>query len=35
MGQVKVKLLSRVGLLATPWTVAFQAPQSTEFSKQE
>ena len=27
--------LSRVRLFATPWTVANQAPQSTEFSRQE
>ena len=31
----KVKLLSRVRLLATPWTVAYQAPLSVGFSKQE
>ena len=30
-----VKSLSRVRLFATPWTVAHQAPQSMEFSKQE
>ena len=30
-----VKLLSRVQLFATPWTVAYQAPQSMEFSRQE
>ena len=30
-----VKLLSRVQLLATPWTVAHQAPPSMEFSRQE
>ena len=29
----KVKSLSRVRLFATPWTVAYQAPQSTEFSR--
>ena len=28
-------LLSRVRLFATPWTVAYQAPQSMEFSRQE
>ena len=33
--KVKVKSLSRVGLFATPWTVAYQAPQSIEFSRQE
>ena len=31
----KVKSLSRVQLLASPGTVAHQAPQSMEFSKQE
>ena len=31
----KVKLLSRVQLFATPWTVAYQAPQSMEFSRRE
>ena len=30
--KVKVKLLSRVQLLATPWTVAYQAPPSMGFS---
>ena len=30
-----VKLLSCVRLFATPWTVVYQAPQSTEFSRQE
>ena len=33
--KVKVKSLSRVRLLATPWTVAYQAPPSMEFSRQE
>ena len=33
--KVKVKLLSRVRLFATPWTVAHQAPPSMGFSKQE
>ena len=33
--EVKVKSLSRVQLFATPWTVAHQAPQSMEFSRQE
>ena len=28
-------LLSHLRLFATPWTVAFQAPLSTEFSRQE
>ena len=32
---VVVKLLSRVRLFATPWTVAYQAPPSMEFSRQE
>ena len=32
--RVKVKSLSRVGLLATPWTVAYQAPLSMGFSRQ-
>ena len=31
----KVKSLSRVQLFATPWTVAYQAPPSMGFSKQE
>ena len=30
--KVTVKLLSRVQLFATPWTVAYQDPQSREFS---
>jgi len=33
--KVKVKLLSRARLLATPWTVAYQAPPSMGFSRQE
>ena len=33
--KVKVKLLSRVRLLATPWTAAYQAPWSMGFSRQE
>ena len=33
--KVKVKSLSHVQLFATPWTVAYQAPQSMEFSRQE
>ena len=32
---VKVKSFSRVRLFVTPWTVAYQAPQSMEFSRQE
>ena len=31
----KVKSLSRVQHFVTPWTVAYQAPPSMEFSKQE
>ena len=33
--KVKVKSLSFVRVLATPWTVAHQAPPSKGFSKQE
>ena len=33
--KVKVKSLSPVRLLATPWTAAYQAPPSMEFSRQE
>ena len=33
--EVKVKSLSRVRLLATPWTAAYQAPPSMGFSRQE
>ena len=33
--KVKVKSLSRVRFFATPWTVAYQAPPSTGFSRQE
>ena len=33
--KVKGKWLSRVWLLATPWTAAYQAPPSVEFSRQE
>ena len=32
---MKVKSLSRVQLLATPWTAAYQAPLSMGFSRQE
>ena len=32
---MKVKLLSRVRLFGTPWTLAYQAPPSMEFSRQE
>ena len=31
----KVKSLSRVRLFAAPWTVAYQAPPSMGFSRQE
>ena len=31
----EVKSLSHVQLFATPWTVAYQAPQSMGFSRQE
>ena len=33
--KVKVKSLSRVWLLATPWTAAHRAPTSMGFSRQE
>ena len=33
--KVKVKSLSRVRLFATRWTVAYQAPPSMGFSRQE
>ena len=33
--KVKVKSLSHVLLLATPWTAAYQAPLSMGFSRQE
>ena len=33
--KVKVKSLSRVRLLVTPWTAAYQAPLSMGFSRQE
>ena len=33
--KVKVKSPSRVRLFATPWTVAYQAPPSMGFSRQE
>ena len=33
--KVKVKSLSHVQLFATPWTVAYQAPPSMGFSRQE
>ena len=34
-GKVKVKSLSRIRLLGTPWTAAYQAPPSMGFSRQE
>ena len=33
--KVKVKSLSRVRLFVTPWIVAYQAPPSMGFSRQE
>ena len=33
--KVKVKSLSRVRLVATPWTATYQAPLSLGFSRQE
>ena len=33
--KMKVKSLSRVRLLVTPWTAAYQAPLSMGFSRQE
>ena len=33
--KVKVKTLSHIWLLATPWTAAYQAPLSMGFSRQE
>ena len=32
---MKVKLLSGIRLVATPWTAAYQAPLSMGFSRQE
>ena len=32
---MKVKSLSRVRLLATPWTAAYQAPPPMGFTRQE
>ena len=34
-GQDRTESLRRVQLFATPWTVAYQAPLSMEFSRQE
>ena len=33
--EMKVKSLSRVRLFVSPWTVAYQAPPSMGFSRQE
>ena len=33
--EVAVKLLNRVRLFETPWTVTYQAPPSMGFSRQE
>ena len=33
--KVKAKSLSRVQLFATPWTVAYEAPPSMGYSRQE
>ena len=33
--QKKVKLLSHIGLFATPWTIAYKASPSMGFSRQE
>ena len=33
--KVKMKSLSRIWLLLTPWTAAYQAPPSMGFSRQE
>ena len=33
--KVKVKLLNHVPLFATPWIVAYQAPPSMGFARQE
>ena len=35
VSESKVKSLSRVWFFATPWTVAYQAPPSMGFSRQE
>ena len=32
---MKVKLLSHVQIFATPWSVAYQAPPSMGFSREE
>ena len=33
--KVRARMLSRVRLFVTPWTVAYQASLSVEFSRQE
>ena len=33
--EIEVNSLSRVQLFATPWTVAYKAPLSVEFSRHE
>ena len=33
--KVKVKMLSRVRLFASPWTVAYHVPPSMGFSRQD
>ena len=35
MDSMRACMLSRVQLFAVPWTVAYQAPLSLEFSRQE
>ena len=35
LSESEVKLLSRVQLFGTPWTIAHQAPLSMGFSRQE
>ena len=35
LAKAKAKSLSRVQFFATPWTVAYQSPPPTEFSRQE
>ena len=35
LDQDQVKLFRRVRLFVTPWTVAYHAPPSTGFSRQE
>ena len=35
MYKVKLKLLSQIWVFVTPWTLAYQAPPSMGFSRQE